>query len=124
MRLLTPDPMDTGMTTEAANAATVSAAERTPAAERGLRSACHRSRAAPGALPVVSPVAAGGEAELSMVLAHTGHWLNNLIYLAPVLLVVAALGVQRLRDRRAGITPRERDALDQDSLDDVLDGRR
>ena len=59
-----------------------------------------------------------------MVLAHTGHWLNNLIYIAPVLLVVAALGVQRLRDRRAGITPRERDALDQDSLDDVLDGRR
>ncbi|MCW3010086.1 MAG: hypothetical protein JWO90_490 [Solirubrobacterales bacterium] len=57
------------------------------------------------------------------VVAHAGHWLNNVIYVAPVLLVCIALGVGRLRDRRAGITPEQRDAMDQASLDGGMDGR-
>ena len=33
-------------------------------------------------------------------LAHSGHWLVNLIYVAPVLLVVAWIGINSIRDRR------------------------
>ncbi|MGH2840539.1 MAG: hypothetical protein ACRDKY_06915 [Solirubrobacteraceae bacterium] len=39
-------------------------------------------------------------------LAHAGHWLVNLLYLAPLVVVVGALGVQALRDRRRGTGPR------------------
>jgi hypothetical protein len=35
-------------------------------------------------------------------LAHAGHWLAGLLYLAPVLIVVGALGWQSLKDRREG----------------------
>jgi hypothetical protein len=35
-------------------------------------------------------------------LAHAGHWLAGLLYLAPVLIVVGALGWQSLKDRRSG----------------------
>lgn len=37
-----------------------------------------------------------------MPLAHAGHWLVNLVYFAPVLVVVGFIGVQSLKDRRAG----------------------
>jgi hypothetical protein len=33
------------------------------------------------------------------LLAHSGHWLISLIYVAPVAVVVLGLGVQSLRDR-------------------------
>ncbi len=33
-------------------------------------------------------------------IAHAGHWLVNLLYFAPVLIVVGMLGWQSLRDRR------------------------
>jgi hypothetical protein len=33
-------------------------------------------------------------------LAHAGHWIEGVIYFAPVLLVVGALGFQSWRDRR------------------------
>ena len=33
-------------------------------------------------------------------LAHAGHWLAGLLYLAPVLIVVGALAYQSWRDRR------------------------
>jgi hypothetical protein len=33
-------------------------------------------------------------------LAHTGHWLVNLLYVAPVVVIVATLAVQARRDRR------------------------
>ncbi|MDQ3675448.1 MAG: hypothetical protein M3401_01380 [Actinomycetota bacterium] len=33
-------------------------------------------------------------------LAHAGHWLVNLLYLLPLVLVFLALGFQALRDRR------------------------
>lgn len=56
-----------------------------------------------------------------IVLAHGGHWLTNLIYLLPVLIVVVLLGVHRLRDRRAGITPQQREALDAAALDNTLE---
>ena len=39
---------------------------------------------------------------MTPVLAHAGHWIANLLYLAPVLVIVGALGLQRWRDKRAG----------------------
>jgi len=35
------------------------------------------------------------------LLAHVGHWLVNLLYLVPLVIVVAMLGISSLRDRRA-----------------------
>lgn len=35
-----------------------------------------------------------------MTLAHVGHWLVDLLYAAPLLIMVAVLLVGRLRDRR------------------------
>ena len=35
-------------------------------------------------------------------LAHAGHWIEGVIYFAPVALVVGALGYQSWRDRRRG----------------------
>lgn len=34
-------------------------------------------------------------------LAHIGHWYHAILYLAPVLIVVVALWVSSLRERRA-----------------------
>ncbi len=51
------------------------------------------------------------------VLAHGGHWVANLIYLAPVLIVVVLLFGHRLRDRRAGITPQQRQELDAAAME-------
>ncbi len=39
---------------------------------------------------------------MPLPMAHAGHWLVNLLYLAPVLIVVGALGWQTLKDRRLG----------------------
>jgi hypothetical protein len=36
----------------------------------------------------------------ALILAHAGHWLAGLLYLAPVLIVVGALGYQSIKDRR------------------------
>jgi hypothetical protein len=35
-----------------------------------------------------------------IVFAHAGHWLAQLAYLAPLILLVAVLAAGRLRDRR------------------------
>lgn len=35
-----------------------------------------------------------------MTLAHAGHWLVNVIYVAPVILIVGWIGITSLRDRR------------------------
>jgi hypothetical protein len=35
-----------------------------------------------------------------MTLAHVGHWLVDLLYAAPLLVMVAVLLVGRLRERR------------------------
>jgi hypothetical protein len=37
-----------------------------------------------------------------LILAHAGHWLAGLLYLAPVLIVVGALVLQSWKDRRLG----------------------
>jgi hypothetical protein len=39
------------------------------------------------------------------VLAHVGHWLVDLLYVAPLILMVAVLAFGKLRERR---TQRER----------------
>jgi hypothetical protein len=37
-----------------------------------------------------------------LILAHAGHWLAGLLYLAPVVIVVGALVFQSWKDRRDG----------------------
>ena len=37
-----------------------------------------------------------------VVFAHAGHWLPQLLYLAPVAVLVIAVLVGRFRDRRSG----------------------
>jgi len=37
-----------------------------------------------------------------LILAHAGHWLAGLLYLAPVVIVVGALVLQSWKDRRLG----------------------
>lgn len=36
-----------------------------------------------------------------LVLAHAGHWIANLAYVAPVAVVVGFLAVQNRKDKRA-----------------------
>jgi hypothetical protein len=36
---------------------------------------------------------------MTLPLAHVGHWIVNLLYVAPILVIVVALVVQRLRAR-------------------------
>ena len=43
-------------------------------------------------------------------IAHAGHWLAQLAYVVPLLLVVIALAVSKVRERRAG--PEARDEAD------------
>jgi hypothetical protein len=38
----------------------------------------------------------------TVIVAHAGHWFAGLLYLAPVLIVVGALGWQSYKDRRDG----------------------
>jgi hypothetical protein len=38
----------------------------------------------------------------ALIVAHAGHWLAGLLYLAPVLIVVGALVFQSYKDRRLG----------------------
>jgi hypothetical protein len=45
-------------------------------------------------------VAAIGRAEHVIVFAHAGHWLPQLLYLAPVVVLVGAILVGRMRERR------------------------
>jgi hypothetical protein len=47
-----------------------------------------------------------------LILAHAGHWLAGLLYLAPVLIVVGALGLQSMKDRRRGEDEPDDDAPD------------
>jgi hypothetical protein len=35
-----------------------------------------------------------------IVLAHAGHWLPQLLYLAPVVVMLGAVGLGKLRRRR------------------------
>lgn len=38
---------------------------------------------------------------MNVPIAHAGHWLVNILYLVPLLVVVAMLTVSSVRDRRA-----------------------
>jgi hypothetical protein len=44
-----------------------------------------------------------------IVLAHAGHWLPQLLYLAPVVVLVGAILVGRMRERRDAREGAERD---------------
>jgi hypothetical protein len=46
------------------------------------------------------------------VFAHAGHWLPQLLYVAPVAVLVLAVLVGRIRDRRSGGRPPRRDDAD------------
>jgi hypothetical protein len=35
-----------------------------------------------------------------IVFAHAGHWISGLLYLVPLLALVVAVGIGKLRDRR------------------------
>lgn len=37
-----------------------------------------------------------------MVLAHAGHWLLNVAYLAPLVVLLVVVAVGKVKDRRAG----------------------
>jgi hypothetical protein len=39
---------------------------------------------------------------MSVVMAHAGHWLPQLLYLAPLVVLVVAIVVGRIRERRDG----------------------
>ncbi len=39
-------------------------------------------------------------AQMIAPLAHTGHWLINVLYILPLVVVLAVLGRQQLKDRR------------------------
>ena len=36
-----------------------------------------------------------------IVFAHAGHWISSLLYLAPLVALVVAVGVGKVRDRRS-----------------------
>lgn len=40
-------------------------------------------------------------AVLTFPVAHVGHWLANLLYLAPVIVLAAGIAYQRMADRKA-----------------------
>jgi len=37
----------------------------------------------------------------ALPLAHVGHWLVNVLYLVPLVIVVAMLAISTMRDRKA-----------------------
>ncbi|HEY4094072.1 MAG TPA: hypothetical protein VGM33_01080 [Baekduia sp.] len=39
---------------------------------------------------------------VALIMAHAGHWFAGLLYLAPVIIVVAALWRQSYKDKRRG----------------------
>lgn len=40
-------------------------------------------------------------------LAHPGHWLADLMYVAPVIAIVGWIGVKSIMDRRRGDAPED-----------------
>jgi len=45
-----------------------------------------------------------------LLLAHAGHWLVQLIYLAPLVVLVGVIVAGRMRDRREAAHEQVRDA--------------
>ena len=48
-----------------------------------------------------------------LVLAHAGHWLVQLIYIVPLLVLVGVILVGRVRDRREAAQEQPRSELDE-----------
>ena len=48
----------------------------------------------------------------TIVFAHAGHWLPQLLYLVPVAVLVIAVVIGRVRDRRSGRSARRSDDTD------------
>jgi hypothetical protein len=48
-----------------------------------------------------------------LVLAHAGHWLPQLIYLVPLLVLIGVIAAGRIRDRREGANEQVRADRDQ-----------
>ena len=48
-----------------------------------------------------------------LVLAHAGHWLVQLIYIVPLLVLVGVILVGRVRDRREAAHEQVRSELDE-----------
>lgn len=44
-------------------------------------------------------------ASIAPPLAHAGHWATSLLFLAPILIVIALVAVQSVRDRRRVMQP-------------------
>jgi hypothetical protein len=45
----------------------------------------------------------------TLVIAHAGHWLPQLLYIAPLVVLVGAIGLGRLRERREARDARRRE---------------
>lgn len=60
------------------------------------------------------------------VVAHAGHWVAELVYVVPVLIVVVFIALQALRDRRDPGARAQRNAeeLREPTLDEILEGKR
>jgi len=57
----------------------------------------------------------------ALLVAHVGHWIWNLLYLAPILVITAALIVAQIMDRRnPGKYEREAEEQAERELDDIL----
>ena len=48
-----------------------------------------------------------------LVLAHAGHWLTQLIYLVPLLVLVGVIMAGRIRDRREAANEQVRAERDE-----------
>ena len=51
-----------------------------------------------------------------ILLAHAGHWLVNLVYLMPVIVVVGAAVVVAIRERRSPERARDEPAKGDDEV--------
>jgi hypothetical protein len=57
-----------------------------------------------------------------LVLAHAGHWLPQLIYLVPLLVLIAVIVTGRVRDRREAANDQVRAQSDECGLTSAAAG--
>ncbi|MGI8729868.1 MAG: hypothetical protein ACR2LK_07745 [Solirubrobacteraceae bacterium] len=57
----------------------------------------------------------------ALPLAHVGHWAVNLLYFAPVVLIVAMLAVSSYRDKRAEAAEKRAGQTAGDTTDESPD---
>jgi hypothetical protein len=57
----------------------------------------------------------------ALLIAHVGHWIWQLLFMAPILVLAAALIIAQLADRRdPGRYEREAEERAERELDDIL----